>query len=95
MAVCVIARCAHGPLRTSVVAMLMNHIPMDHLVALAEERRQRLLQEAAEERLSRPLRRRSLLRRLLARPGERPPSPGTAGTAGPARATAEDHDLCG
>ncbi|MFP5069822.1 hypothetical protein ACLFMI_09175 [Pseudonocardia nantongensis] len=72
--------------------MLMTHIPMDHLTSLAQERRERLLAEAAAERLARTARpggRRSWLRRVLrlapARPRRPDPDAGRSAT---------DHDLC-
>ncbi|OLL74196.1 hypothetical protein Ae168Ps1_2584 [Pseudonocardia sp. Ae168_Ps1] len=45
--------------------MLMTHIPMDHLVALAEDRQRRLRQEAEHDRLVRVARGISRPRRLL------------------------------
>lgn len=51
-----IARCPGGPLSRSVVTMLMTHIPMDPLVALAEQRRARLREEADRYRTARLLR---------------------------------------
>lgn len=81
--------------------MLMTHIPMDHLVALAEERRQRLLAEAAQDRLVRAVRRPSALRRLVHRfvgtgrpSGGAPPDPARLRSRRTG-AAAEDHDLCG
>ncbi|ANY07356.1 hypothetical protein [Pseudonocardia sp. HH130630-07] len=47
--------------------MLMNRIPMDHLQALAEDRRRRLHAEAEQDRLARPFRRPPVWVRLLRR----------------------------
>ncbi|MFP5019759.1 hypothetical protein [Pseudonocardia phyllosphaerae] len=65
--------------------MLMNSIPMDHLVALAEQRRYRLLAEAENHRLARRLPRRTLtglVTRLLRGPGPHRPGRGEHDLAG-------------
>ncbi|MBW0102311.1 hypothetical protein [Pseudonocardia sp. KRD291] len=70
--------------------MLMNEIPMDSLMALAEERRRRYTGEAERFRLARFLTRSRRARRRDARHREVDGGADAAGT----RVTAAGHDLC-